>query len=175
MIKNNNLLGTSDKFLFKRISRFHPMDFRFFSKYKNRATSFYKACGIPSKILRYLNLPNPGFNPAENYYYGSQWIALNLKQIKFLLKSFENMRKEFRFTYAPDELAFHSILARASLADVMLSQDDPIRKPPFHVINQNLSQEWTLEKFLRTEFTSSWFIRRPCHEIIHYLETEHGV
>ena len=172
-IKKSAPYTKSSKFLIRRITFLHPLDLRFFSKHKNRSTLFFKFCGLPSKFLRSLHLPNPGYCPTSKYYYGSQWVALHVNQVRLILKSQREMRKEFRFTYAPDELAIHSILARTSLASSFESVNDPIREAPFHLINGELSKEWTLEEFIETEYSSSWFIRRPNDEIIKFLETNH--
>ena len=140
------------------------------SKYKNRSTLFFKFCGLPSKLLRSLHLPNPGYCPASKYYYGSQWVDLHVDQVRLILKSQREMRKEIRFTYASDELAIHSILARTSLASSFKTVNNPIRESPFHLINDEISKEWTFGEFIETKYSSSWFIRRPNDEIRVFLE-----
>lgn len=128
------------------------------------------------ELIGKLALPNPFFNRNEEYFIGSQWIAVTPKFIEFLRKNSNRILKEFRFTFAPDEMAIHTFYEREyskTLDDWLRlapNTEDygPRAAGPYHFL-KNDSVSATLLDLNSITQSEKFFIRKPTDELRHEL------
>jgi hypothetical protein len=128
------------------------------------------------ELIGRLALPNPYFNRNHEYFIGSQWIALTPKFLEFLRKNTKKILKEFRFTFAPDEMAIHTFYEREYskvLEDRFRlfpnTQDyGPRAAGPFHFL-KNDSASATLLDLNDIEQSKKYFVRKPTDELRNVL------
>lgn len=54
---------------------------------------------------------------------GSQWININRKTAKYILRVWDSYYKFFRFCYIPDEMIFHTIVLNSNLKDTVINNN----------------------------------------------------
>jgi len=158
---------------FSRIGKIHNLDLIILKGYKKRNFLSTKIFHSPHKILKRLNIPNRKIQPTSRYFVGSQWIAISSAFAKVLLTKEVSIQKEFRYSFAPDELAFQTIFGRI--------KDQTSENPPgydavidasFHVVPPSFTvggSEWKLSDLDAILDSKKFFVRKPSQDLLNQL------
>jgi len=123
------------------------------------------------KFINNLGIQNPRFNPELDYYVGSQFIGCTGNFIDLLLENAKNIRKTFRWSFAPDEMAIHSFCIWMTRKHPEIKTALPINEDkyavidaPFHFIRGG-STEITLGNLTEVNRSKKYFVRKPNTEL----------
>jgi hypothetical protein len=123
------------------------------------------------KFINKLKLPNLRFESSLDYYVGSQWIGCTKNFIEVLLNNKKEIRKKFRWTFAPDEIAIQSFCVWASreypdLKSAYSMNNDvyAVIAAPFHYIRGG-SIGVTCENLNEITESRKYFVRKPNAEL----------
>jgi hypothetical protein len=137
---------------------------RWFVKYAYKSRDFLNA-----KQIR-----NPRFDSKYRYFVGSQWIALTGEMISLLLKSENQLKYLFKYTFAPDEIALHSFIINYLGADSnrLIGEDFDSYATisgPFHYLKPG-STKSTIEDLDAISASNKFFVRKPTPELREVLK-----
>jgi hypothetical protein len=120
------------------------------------------------------NLRNPRFDPTYNYYVGSQWIALSQKMVSGVVQNENYLKRKFRFSFAPDELAIQSFIVNTigPNSDAIDGEDFDTYATisgSFHYLKPGSSPA-TLDDRPAISKSNKFFVRKPTNELREILE-----
>ena len=126
------------------------------------------------KLINKWRLRNPRFDPTYNYYVGSQWIALSQKMVFSVVQNEDYLKRKFRFSFAPDELAIQSFVVNklGPDSDSLLGEDFDTYATisgPFHYLKPG-STPATLDDLPAILKSNKFFVRKPTNELREILK-----
>jgi len=116
-------------------------------------------------VVNNLKIPNPSYDQNYEYYVGSQWIALTKRVIPSLLQNEKALRRQFKNTFAPDELAIQSFIVNSlgKESNSLFAEDFDTYatiSAPFHYLKP-ASVVATLEDLPEIISSQKFFVRKP--------------
>lgn len=159
---------------FSRVSLIHNFDLTFFKSYKKETFFSNKLCRAPHKILHRLKIPNCRIKDSNDYYVGSQWIAISKTFAHLLVQNERQLKKEFGYSFAPDELAFQTLYGRIMKSIPNNGEAfDAVIDAEYHVVPPGFTvggNEWSLEHLNIMRNSTKFFVRKPNQELINELQ-----
>ena len=156
-----------------RVSRVHNFDLRLFKSYKKKNFLINKIFQSPHKILNKLKIPNRKYDSSKRYFVGSQWIAISKSFAELLLLNEESIKNEFRFSFAPDELAFQTIFGRLLERELdEIDGYDAVIDASYHVVPPSFTVgglEWQLADLPKIVESKKFFVRKPGQDLLNEL------
>lgn len=124
------------------------------------------------KLRDFINrkcLPNPQFRSKYAYFVGSQWMALTASMTKQLVRNENYLKRRFRYSYAPDELAMQSFIINTlgSDSDALIGEDFDTYATvsgPIHYLKPG-SFPATIEDLDAISDSGKFFVRKPTSEL----------
>jgi len=124
------------------------------------------------KLRDFINkrrLPNPQFRSEYAYFVGSQWIALTAGMTSQLVRNENYLKRRFRYSYAPDELAIQSFIINTlgPDSDALIGEDfDTFAtiSGPIHYLKPG-SLPATIEDLEAITESGKFFVRKPTDEL----------
>jgi hypothetical protein len=157
----------------RRVSKIHVLDLRICKAYKGSNQLLNKLFRLPSSLVSKLGIANPHFDPTRKYFVGSQWIAISINFAKFLLENEFNIAKEFKYSFAPDELAFQTFYGRMLKPELKNEPNfDSVIHASYHIVPPSFTiggSEWHLDQLNLILGSEKFFIRKPSLEVIREL------
>ena len=100
----------------------------------------------------------------REWFFGSQWWALNPEAVRYLVTHPHEARitQFLRFSKAPDEIYFHTLLANSPLRDTVqhVTGQGVWDAPNLHVIDPSLSRWFTASDSAEVMRSGRWFVRK---------------
>jgi len=124
------------------------------------------------KLRDFINkrrLPNPQFRSNYAYFVGSQWIALTAGMTSQLVRNENYLKRRFRYSYAPDELAVQSFVVNSlgPDSDALIGEDFDTYATisgPIHYLKPG-SFPATIEDLEAITESGKFFVRKPTSEL----------
>jgi Core-2/I-Branching enzyme len=120
-------------------------------------------------FLNAKQIRNPRFDPKYRHYVGSQWIALSQKMVLSVVQNEDYLKRKFRFSFAPDELAIQSfVVTKLGPDSASLLEEDfdtyATISGPFHYLKAG-STNSTIEDLDAILASKKFFVRKPTPDL----------